>query len=416
MTYFDESKNEEMYNLAKTMNLQDEVYVHGTWSKNYNNLTVDNMMKIQSGAVLPGSHELTSPTDFQTYFGQLGKLTHAFLTKKENVEVGKRANLTFKVGDNEYLMTYNYLSANQKTQLDALVANKKYTVDNAFVSRFSENLQLVGLDSTTFTEESITEGDKVAVTKGELVFPVEVHKDDIIQLPATGTVFPDVTITYTYDPADPSSLIQISGNQATVLDVAAETVLKITATFTCGSVSETKEYQITIKPGVAAALLDFTQDDVDTWSKVSGAGSAKKQETTKDGVKITVSRGMVKKIETAGDKAFMTAITKKDGGSDTGYITFDLSSKGEPVGKMTMSGTFWKNDKKYTKELKLEYSTDGVNWTELKSILGDYTGNVVSEHTYDFAGKNAKYIRIKHVTKSTTSNNRFGVTAVKFIA
>ncbi len=261
LAHFDESKNKDNYDLAKTMDLQDEVYVFGEWSKKYYNIQPEKLAKIKSGAVIPGSHEVTQPNDVQTLLGQLGKLSNAFLTKKDEVTVGKRANLEFEINGVKFAMTYNYVTASQKAVLDTLVINKKYTFDSAFIGYFGDALQFVGLDATVFNEQAVTDQDKVNVAKQELTFPTEVHKNEIIQLPATGTTFTEVAISYTYDPTDPSSLINISGNQATVLEVSSDTILKITATFTCGTVSETKEYQITIKPGaVASTFIDFTKN------------------------------------------------------------------------------------------------------------------------------------------------------------
>ena len=259
--HFDESKNKPAYDAALTMDLQDEVFMSGEWSKQYSNIQVQTLSKIKSGAVIPSSNVITQPTDVETFLGQLGKLSNAFLTSISTIELNKRVNLVFEVEGVSFAMTYNYVTESQKTILQGLIVNKKYTIDNACVSYFGDAIQFVGLDATTFNEEAITEQEKVSFTKRELTFPTEVHKDDVIQLPATGTVFGDVGITYTYDPVDPSSLINVNGTQATVLEVAADTLLKINATFTCGSVTETKEYQITIKPGaVLSTVIDFTKN------------------------------------------------------------------------------------------------------------------------------------------------------------
>ena len=154
--HFDESKNKSAYDAALTMDLQDEVFMSGEWSKQYSNIQVQTLSKIKSGAVIPSSNVITQPTDVETFLGQLGKLSNALLRSIQEIVVNKRVNLVFEVEGVSFAMTYNYVTESQKTILQSLVVNKKYTIDNAYVSYFGDAIQFVGIDATTFNEEAIT--------------------------------------------------------------------------------------------------------------------------------------------------------------------------------------------------------------------------------------------------------------------
>lgn len=101
----------------------------------------------------------------------------------------------------------------------------------------------VGHLATLVNTSTIAPSDKVAAEVNKTKLPNESFKSNIeIDLPTVGGVYADVTIAWASD----NTQAVVNGNKLTITLGETETTAKLTATFTCGEATETKEFTITI--------------------------------------------------------------------------------------------------------------------------------------------------------------------------
>ncbi len=102
-----------------------------------------------------------------------------------------------------------------------------------------------------------TAAEKIEFEKANLTVPEKVTKDGDIDLQTTGKSYTDVAISYASD----NACAAVSGGKLTVKLPAAETKVKLTATFKCGTETATADYIVTVD---AASAKEYTVTKVTT--------------------------------------------------------------------------------------------------------------------------------------------------------
>ena len=135
-----------------------------------------------------------------------------------------------------YLGTYDYH--------DTISASKiKYA--SSPTSYIGHLVTLV--DRTTVTAPVKVEHESIALNTA----PVYVG-DTVIELPVVGTRYPDVAISY----ATTDSNVSVNGGNLTVSGVEATKAITVTATFTCGEETDTKDMEIKLVPNNSVDIID----------------------------------------------------------------------------------------------------------------------------------------------------------------
>ncbi len=101
-----------------------------------------------------------------------------------------------------------------------------------------------------------SDAEMVAYEKENLTIPANVTEDSEIDLPATGGTYSKVAVTWTSD----KDCAKVDGGKLKVTLPEEETKVKLTAELKCGSVTETREFEITVD---AAAKANYKTTVVD---------------------------------------------------------------------------------------------------------------------------------------------------------
>ncbi len=180
-------------------------------------------------------------TDMLPYQGRLVTLTQLKVT---NRAVDQYNNVTLTLTQvatgRTILMKWDSrlaLSTAAATLLGTLTVGKEISVTN--VMAWLNNPYLYFTDSTIVTEVAITDASKVAGDKAALSLPAEVKTATPLTLPATGAN--GAAITWATDNA---AVITAAGVVA--LPASGTVTVKLTATLTLGSVTETREFNIVV--------------------------------------------------------------------------------------------------------------------------------------------------------------------------
>ncbi len=107
----------------------------------------------------------------------------------------------------------------------------------------SENPYLIPISTDCFEYLEFVEksdADKVAYEKGNLTFEENLTTDTVIDLVVKGANYPEVTISWASD----HNSVVIADGKATVTIPDETVTVKLTATLTCGNVTETKEFNV----------------------------------------------------------------------------------------------------------------------------------------------------------------------------
>ena len=204
-------------------------------------------------------------TDITSIFAAGGNLDNyvATLVTIKGVTIGGQsmaeANhqyLRFSIGEyGSYIRTYltdfpSTLTAKDNTDKDI--------IDKAHADHFgwtanvtgilvyfttSENPYLIPISTDCFEYLEFVEksdADKVAYEKGNLTFEENLTSDTVIDLVVKGANYPEVTISWAAD----SDSVVIADGKATVTIPDEAVTVKLTATITCGDVTETKEFEV----------------------------------------------------------------------------------------------------------------------------------------------------------------------------
>lgn len=176
--------------------------------------------------------------------------------------------LYFAIGDKKgYVRTYvtdfpaGMLTADDKATIDAdHLAHFGDTADvTGILILYSGNPYLIPMSVTPFTNyvEFIAQpSDKVAAEKDGIKIETSFAADATIQLPVVGTYYDDVVISWT---SDNEAIVIAEDGTATVTVPDSKLVVKLTATITCGEVTETKVIDVTLdkKPLTAGQAAEI---------------------------------------------------------------------------------------------------------------------------------------------------------------
>ena len=179
-------------------------------------------------------------TDMLPYQGRLVTLTqlkvvalpaqsYGNVVVLEQVATGKRIDMKW---DSRVA-----LSTAQAALLASLTVGKEVSVTN--VLAWNNNPYFYFTDSTIVTEVALTDASKVAGDKVALSLPAEVKSNQTLTLPATGANGSAITWA-----TDNAAVISEAG--VVTLPVSGQVTVKLTATLTLGTVTETKEFNIVV--------------------------------------------------------------------------------------------------------------------------------------------------------------------------
>ncbi len=163
--------------------------------------------------------------------------------------------LYFSIGEQQgYVRTYvtdfpaGMLTADDKAAIDAdHLAHFGYKADvTGILILYSGAPYLIPMSVTPFTNyEAVTytDAEKVASEKDNIKVSTSFSADAVINLPLVGANYPEVSISWVSDNA---AIVIAEDGTATITVPDTKTVVKLTATITCGDVTETKEIEVTL--------------------------------------------------------------------------------------------------------------------------------------------------------------------------
>ena len=162
------------------------------------------------------------------------------------------------------------------------------TFSTSEISYASQSTSFAAQFATLTDTTKISDTDKVAAEKAELILPETVEQNAVIDLPIFGSTFTQVKITWA---ADDDSFV-IEGNKLTVTPEAAGKTVNVTATIASGEVSDTKVFAITVSvlvPTVVDApeagveyFFALKQENLDKMLYITGEMNGYYYQTTED--------------------------------------------------------------------------------------------------------------------------------------
>lgn len=173
--------------------------------------------------------------------------------KGQELEKETSQYLKFELeGKSSYLRTYvtdfpTTLPVDKKGEIDAAHAEKfgyKANVTGILVL-YNSAPYLIPMDTNCFeylAKVEKTPEQKIADTLGELSLPASFNKDAVVDLPAAGTAYADVLLTWTSN----NEAAVIADGKLTVTIPTTAVEVTITVTATCGEATETKTFTITL--------------------------------------------------------------------------------------------------------------------------------------------------------------------------
>ncbi len=200
------------------------------------------------------AHEYTSSLNAEWY-GKSYKVTGIVTVTDDKYE-----NPYIISGDNKLSFYYKSPEANIdliKTHVGKMIS---LTVTNisrntTYEGKYNEYYCYV-LDGTSIVEGTLTDADKISADKNAVTLETTIMETGTIALPTTGTN--GSVISWATDNSD---YITADGEVVKVPAVGAdEVVVTLTATFTIGDVTDTKEFEITVKAASLDKIEDFRSD------------------------------------------------------------------------------------------------------------------------------------------------------------
>ncbi len=223
----------------------------------------------------------TADTSFADYVGQLITVKGVTVGGQDLVKDTDQY-LHFSIGNvNSYLRTYLTDMACGTSEADKTTI--KNAIDTAQAAKYGWTANVTGIvvlynkvpylipvsqncfEYTELVEK--TPAEKVESEKADLTVTDSINADAVIELPLVGKYYPaDVTIAWVSDNA--AAVVGADG-KLTVTVPDKKTTVKLTATITCGSVTDTKEFTITLSKiitplkeaaEIGKANADYTTD------------------------------------------------------------------------------------------------------------------------------------------------------------
>lgn len=232
------------------------------------------------------------------------------------------------------------LSTAQAAVLASLTVGKEVSVTN--VLAWNNNPYFYFTDSTIVTEVALTDATKVAGDKAALMLPAEVKSNQTLTLPATGAN--GAAITWATDNA---AVISEAG--VVTLPVSGQVTVKLTATVTLGTVTETREFNIVVGlsdqdlvDADAAALVVAAAHTTATTITLpaTGANGAAIVWTSSDNALIDPATGAV--VMPVSGQVVVTLTATLSLNAATKVVTFDvtLGTTSEPQAEVLRTYTF----------------------------------------------------------------------------
>ena len=162
--------------------------------------------------------------------------------------------LYFAIGEQRgYVRTYasdfpaGMITANDKAAIDAdHAAHFGYKADvTGILILYSGAPYLIPMSVTPFTnyeEQTKTPAQKVESEKDIIKVETSFTADAVVDLPLVGVNYDDVVISWACD----SEHVVIADGKLTITVPDSKVVITLTATFTCGEATDTKEFEITL--------------------------------------------------------------------------------------------------------------------------------------------------------------------------
>ena len=152
----------------------------------------------------------------------------------------------FARSDADYKVETAEPSVNTTVYLGNYASNMTFSVSN--VSYLGKEGNNVGNLVDMINKNEISAEDKVAFEKETLSLAEKYNGNATVELSVLGNRYKDVTIAW----AEESDNLAISadGKTLTITEPAAQTTVTVTATLTCGNVTDTKEFTLILSPSL----------------------------------------------------------------------------------------------------------------------------------------------------------------------
>ena len=236
------------------------------------------------------TEKFASGADLGAYVG-LPVTIKGVTLANQALETATDQYLNFKLGDKtSYIRTYvtdfpTTMKAEDKATIDAdHAAHFGYKADvTGILVLFNGAPYLIPMSVTPFTnyqEVVQTPADKVGAEKPDLNIGTSYSDDAVVDLPTVGKYFDDVQITWV---SSNTTNAAIADGKLTIVVPDDATTVTLTATITCGDVTETKVFEITLSkapvtipealqiPDGSNVLVSGTVKEINTaWSEQYG--------------------------------------------------------------------------------------------------------------------------------------------------
>lgn len=254
-----------------------------------------------------------------------------------------------------------------------------------------------------------TATEKVAAEKAALNF---VSTTTTVAL--KGKTFDNVVISWTSDNA---AIAIADDGTVTVATVTTEITVKVTATIKLGTVTDTKEFNITLTPPVAGevtATLDFVTNFATyakSWANGYNAITLTSADLGVESLNATIKMSSVsKQTSTITDRPVIAAKNADQ--------TVEVSITDKKIKSVTFNLKEWTDKKKFVTVL-LQYSTDGgTTWSDSNVGIKDKTATAIGGNYETMALSNLENVtNVRLLYKgSSSSNNQIGLTSIVVVA
>ena len=172
-----------------------------------------------------------------------------------------------------------YLAGDLKTAATALVG-KKVTV-TGYTTGISSG-KYVNLMVTEVVEATATDAEKVAIEKEDLTIKTTFSANENLTLPATGTAYTEVVITWTVNGET------VTGTYA-IVQTDADQFLTVVATITAGTETATKEFTVKIAAISNVTISELTMSFADATGRTTSTTT--QQIFVQNGITFTYNKG-----------------------------------------------------------------------------------------------------------------------------
>lgn len=214
---------------------------------------------IKTVPVLDITDKFAAGESLKNYVGLVVTIKGVTITNQ--VLGGTSEYLNFELnGKTAYVRTYvtdfpTTLKAADKATIDAAHAANFGNTANAtgILVLYSGAPYLIPVDTDCFSGFAAvtrTDAEKVESEKAGLKLPTSYTSDAVVDLAAKGQYYSEVAITWAL--AEANTAATIANGKLTLTVPDSETIVKITATLTCGDVTDTKTFEIKLSKSITS--------------------------------------------------------------------------------------------------------------------------------------------------------------------